>query len=290
MKYKFIAVIATSFAWLILSNSSAYAQTNPSKCVSKITERLEALGQTAEFDFLKAREIMKDFDFGKISEAVSDPAKAEAFKRVFTSLSELIDLAPALSGKGMKGYTKQSGLLIDSSSLTKTNANIEIFQNAFKLNGNVKGADLDAVLSNLDDTFDFNGATRTFTSKGAVKWKLAPHPQGSYFPSGSFGGEPDSLTHILNRHSPNDVTTGSDKSIFNDAKKVLDYLDQAMNAPVASRIPTGNGKFVVDLDPTIVGKTQPTLGPPLVPGVNTTKIEIIVRANDPNIIHTAYPK
>ncbi|MBB5353899.1 hypothetical protein HNR46_004164 [Haloferula luteola] len=55
--------------------------------------RSERLGQQNEFDFLKAREIMNEFDFGTVQAAVSDPAKAAAFKRVFTSLSEFCDLA-----------------------------------------------------------------------------------------------------------------------------------------------------------------------------------------------------
>ncbi len=64
-----------------------------------------------------------------------------------------------------------------------------------------------------------------------------------------------------------------------------------MNAPVASRVPTGNGKFIVDLSPTVVGKSQALPGPPAIPAMDTTKIEIVLRSvGPPDTIHTAYPK
>jgi len=199
MKHKFISLLVACVAWLFASTSQTSAQANPSKCVSKITERLEALGQTAEFDFLKAREIMKDFDYGKISVVVADPGKAAAFKRTFTSLSEFCDLSgTSLSGKGMKGYTKQSGLLINSSDLAKTEGNIAKLKEAFTQGGSFKSADFDGVMSKLGDEtkFDFDGASGTFTSKASGA-KYAKHP------AGYAQGEPDSVTHIMRGHTTN---------------------------------------------------------------------------------------
>ena len=114
MKHKFIALLAACLAWLFVSVSSVFAQANPSKCVSLISKRLEAVG-TADFDFNKARQIIKEFDFGKASEFVNDGGKRLAFQKVFTSMSEFIDLAPNdISGKAMKGYTRFSGGIIRS--------------------------------------------------------------------------------------------------------------------------------------------------------------------------------
>lgn len=278
MKHKFISLLVACVAWLCVSASSAIAQANPSKCVSKITERLEALGQTAEFDFLKAREIMKQFDYGEISVVVADPGKASAFKRTFTSLSEFCDLCgTSLSGKGMKGYTKQSGLLINSSDLAKTEGNIAKLKEAFTQGGNFKSADFDAVMSKLGDEakFDFDGASGTFTSQTSAA-KYAKHP------TGYAQGEPDSVTHIMRGHTANAFTDGlsGQKSIFADATKIFELIDEAMNVPVSGRNTLGGGAFWVDL-----GKAVGTD----INGVATTKIRIVVRSGTADVIHTAFP-
>lgn len=261
------------------------AQQTAAQCVANIQKRLDALGDTPGFDYLEAREIMKDFDFGKIPDAVADPKKAEAFKRVFTSLSEFIDLAPnSISGKGMKGYTKQSGLLIDSSDLTKTEGNIAKLKEAFTQGGNFKGADFDGVMAKLGDStkFDFDGALGTFTSKASG----AKYAKGSYGSQpGGFGRESDSISHIMRGHTPNDLNAGGAKSVFDDAKNVLDYIDQALNAPASSRIPKGNGAFEVDLG-KVIGKARGVGG---AAATDTTKILIVIRNGTTDVIHTAYP-
>lgn len=263
-------------AWLFVSTSFTFAQANPSKCVSKITERLEALGQTAEFDFLKAREIMKDFDYGEISVVVADPGKASAFKRTFTSLSEFCDLCgTSLSGKGMNGYTKQSGLLINSANLTKTESNIAKLKEAFTRGGSFKSADFDGVMSKLGDEtkFDFDGASGTFTSQTSGA-KYAKHEYAQ--------GEPDSVTHIMRGHTTNAFTDGltGQKSIFADATKVFELIDEAMNVPASGRNTLGGGAFWVDL-----GKAVGTD----INGVATTKLRIVIRSGTADVIHTAFP-
>lgn len=271
------------------------AQQNPAQCVANIQKRLDALGNAPGFDFLEARDIMKDFDFGKIPDAVADPGKAAAFKRVFTSLSEFIDLAPnSISGKGMKGYTRQSGLLIDSSDLAKTEGNIAKLREAFTQGGNFKGADFDGVMSKLGDSakFDFDGATGTFTSKASGA-KYAKLQSGSYGTQpGGFGGESDSISHIMRGHTPNDLNAGGAKSVFDDAAKVLDYIDEAIKAPASAKIPKGNGAFEVDLG-ALVGNPNRVIGQARglngAPAANTSKILIVVRSNTTDVIHTAYP-
>lgn len=254
------------------------AQQSSAQCIANIQKRLDALGATPGFDFLEARDIMKDFDFGKIPDAVADPGKAAAFKRVFTSLSEFIDLAPnSISGKGMKGYTRQSGLLIDSSDLAKTEGNIAKLKEAFTQGGNFKGADFDGVMSKLGDPakFDFDGATGTFTSKASGA-KYSKHP------AVYAQGEPDSVTHIIRGHTTNSFTDGlsGKKSIFADATKVLDLIDEAMSLPTSGRNALGGGAFWLDL-----GKAVGTD----INGAATTKLRIVIRSGTADVIHTAFP-
>jgi hypothetical protein len=258
--------------------SPANGQPSVAQCVANIQKRLDVLGNQTDFDFLKAREIMKDFDFGKVPNAVADPQKAAAFKRVFTSLSEFCDAAgKGLSAKGMNGYTKQSGLLINSSDLTKTEGNIAKLKEAFTHGGNFKGADFDGVMAKLGDStkFDFDGATGTFTSKASGA-KYAKHP------TVYAQGEPDSITHIMRGHTTNaftDALTGQ-KSLFADPSKVLDLIDDAMKLPASSRTSLGGGAFWVDL-----GKAVGTD----INGAATTKIRIVIRGGTTDVIHTAFP-
>jgi hypothetical protein len=91
-----------------------------------------------------------------------------------------------------------------------------------------------------DETkFDFDGASGTFTSRASGA-KYAKHP------AGYAQGEPDSVTHIMRGHTTNEFTDGiaGQKSIFADAKKVFELIDEAMNAPAVNRIPQSGGFFV----------------------------------------------
>lgn len=282
----------------LFSSNILVAQPSPAQCLGNIQKRLDALGNQTDFDYLQMRDIMKKFDFGEIPAAVADPKKAEAFKRVITSLSEFCDAAGnSLSAKGMKGYTKQSGLLINSSDLTKTEGNIAKLKEAFTHGGNFKGADFDGVMAKLGDStkFDFDGATGTFTSK-ASGTKYAKHPSGSYGGGngGGLGGEPDSITHIMRGHTRNDLSVAANgnlnKSLFDNPSDVLDLIDEAMKAPASARIPKGNGAFEVDLG-ALVNNPNRKIG--LVrdgaTGTPTSKILIVIRDNTTDVIHTAYP-
>ena len=276
----------------------AYSQPSGTQCIANIQKRLDALGNQTDFDFLKARQIVRDFDFGTISEFAASANKRTAFQRVWTSLSEFCDAAgTSLSAKGMNGYTKQSGLLINSSDLTKTEGNIAKLKEAFTQGTNFKGADFDEVMSRLGDStkFDFDGATGTFTSKASGA-KYAKHPSGSYGGGngGGLGGEPDSVTHIMRGHTRNDLSVATNgnlnKSLFDNPSDVLDLIDEAMKAPASARVPKGNGAFEVDLG-ALANDPNRRIG--LVrdgaTGTPTSKILIVIRDNTTDVIHTAYP-
>ncbi|MBB5353900.1 hypothetical protein HNR46_004165 [Haloferula luteola] len=184
----------------------------------------------------------------------------------------------------MKGYTKQSGQLIDSSDLAKADGNIDKLKGAFIQGGIFKGADFDGVMATLGNStkFDIDGATGTFTSKASGA-KYAKHPQGSFATqTGGAGGEPDSITHIIRGHTSNQLTDSltAQKSIFADATKVLDLIDDAMKLPASSRTSLGGGAFWVDL-----GKAVGTD----INGAATTKIRIVLRGGTTDVIHTAFP-
>lgn len=266
------------FSLLAVLVPPADAQPSGTQCIANIQKRLDALGNQTDFDFLKARQIVRDFDFGTMSDFATNANKRAAFQRVWTSLSEFCDAAgTSLSAKGMNGYTKQSGLLINSSDLTKTEGNIDKLKEAFTHGGSFKGADFDGVMGKLGDStkFDFDAATGTFTSKASGA-KYAKHPNGYA------QGEPDSITHIIRGHTTNAFTDAlsGQKSIFADATKVLDLIDEAMKLPASSRTSLGGGAFWVDL-----GKAVGTD----INGVTTTKIRIVIRPGTTDVIHTAYP-
>lgn len=266
MKHKFISLLVACVAWLFASTSQTSAQANPSKCVSKITERLEALGQTAEFDFLKAREIMKKFDFGTVQAAVSDPAKAAAFKRVFTSLSEFCDLCgTSLSGKGMKGYTRFSGCVIRANGSDF----VDHPRDAFTRNSGFKGKEFDDVMTQLgDDTrFALDAPNRTFTSNRS----------GLVYEPMNFN-EGHRISHIIKGHIENDWSVSQGKSLFERPDEVFDVIDDGwMSAQKFQPDPVGNpNRWEVDLHPRIIGTS------------NETKLRIIVDQQT-KVITTAFP-
>ena len=249
-------------AWLLVSTISVCAQANPSQCVSKITERLEALGQAAEFDFLKAREIMNQFDFGTVQAAVSDPAKAAAFKRVFTSLSEFIDLAPNdISSRAMKGYTRFSGGIIRSTGVDFVADLKKVFGDP-----NFDGPGFNKVMEQLD-------GTGTWPSQG--KWQS---PEGLVFDVAPNNRQGHRLSHVFTHTVPGwNGRLQADHSVFTAARQdILPLLDQAWkNRPAVN--PNDPGAFLIDMGNQVVGTT------------GEKKILIIVKPNTGEII-TAYPQ
>jgi len=137
-----------------------------------------------------------------------------------------------------------------------------------------------------DSKFDFDGVEGTFTSKPDANGKTYQYATKS--PGYKRGKEGDSITHIFHGHTDNDFTATENKSIFLDKTKVLDFIDDAMKKPAASRInhPTIPNAFTIDLDPAIVGKPRGSAA-----GITTSKITIILRQeNGVDIIDTAYPE
>lgn len=237
MKHKFISLFVACVAWLFASTSQTSAQANPSKCVSKITERLEALGQTAEFDFLKAREIMKKFDFGTVQAAVSDPAKAAAFKRVVTSLSEFCELCgTSLSGKGMKGYTRLSGGIIRGNGTDF----VADLKNVFG-GSTFDGPGFNKVMEQLDGTGEWISQTA---------WKS---PSGLVYDAAPVNRQGHRLTHLFTHTIDMERAGGQIHNIFSvERGELLPLIDRAWtNRPPVN--PDDPGGFIIDMGTEVVG-------------------------------------
>jgi hypothetical protein len=201
-----------------------HAQQSPAQCVANIQKRLDALGNAPGFDYLEARDIIKNFPFGKIPDAVADPAKAAAFKRVFTSLSDFIDAAPnSISGKGMSGYTRTTGVLFDSVEDAVSRINVEDLKKAFTKQSGFQGSDFDLLMRKLDDTnrFSYDGNNRTISSDKGYKLGVE-----NYQVNGDKGGEKTALTHILRGHLDNTSVTSNTSKFFN-AADIPDVMDEA---------------------------------------------------------------
>lgn len=271
-KIKLLAFLIAVAASFILP---AAAQQNPSRCVSKITDALERLGQQNEFDFLKAREIMNDFHYGTVQAAVSDPAKATAFKRVFTSLSQFCDLAGAnLSAKGMRGYTKLTSGIINVGK-DNTDILIDVFggKNAFDAAG------FDKVMTHLDG----NGQWLKKNGKYTGRWES---PAGLiYVENLSVGNQGHSLMHLY-KHTVRNFggRPDADHSVFSVPREdLLDLIDEAWQNlnKVHPPKPDGSGPdiqaYVVDMGRVI--------------GTNSETVIRIVRTPDlGNELLTAYPQ
>lgn len=265
MKYKFISLLIACVAWLFVSTSQTFAQANPSKCVSLISKRLETVG-TVDFDFNKARQIIKEFDFGKASEFVNDAGKKTAFQRIFTSMSEFIDLAPNdISGKAMKGYTRFSGCIIRANGSDF----VDHLRDAFTRNSGFKGKEFDDVMTQLgDDTrFALDAPNRTFTSNRS----------GLVYEPMNFN-EGHRISHIIKGHIENDWSVSQGKSLFERPDEVFDVIDDGwLSAQKIQPDPVGNpNRWEVDFHPRIIGTS------------NETKLRIIVDQQT-KVITTAFP-
>ncbi|MBB5353973.1 hypothetical protein HNR46_004244 [Haloferula luteola] len=271
-KIKLIAFLLAVFASLA---APAAAQQNSSRCVSKITDALERLGQQNEFDFLKAREIMNDFHYGTVQAAVSDPAKATAFKRVFTSLSQFCDLGGAnLSAKGMRGYTKLTSGIINVGK-DNTDILIEVFRgkNAFDAAG------FDKVMTHMDG----NGQWLKKNGKYTGRWES---PAGLiYVENLSVANQGHSLMHLY-KHTVRNFggRPDADHSVFSVPREdLLDLIDEAWQNPnkVHPPKPDGSGPdlqaYVVDMGRVV--------------GTNSeTTIRIVLNNIGTDELRTAYPQ
>ena len=88
MKTLLVRILLAALAFLALP-SPIPAQGNATSCIANIQKRLDALGRQADFDFLQARQVIRDFNFGKVSDFTSDVNKRTAFQRVWTSLGRV---------------------------------------------------------------------------------------------------------------------------------------------------------------------------------------------------------
>lgn len=255
MKHRFIALFAICFVWLSIGASQLSAQANPSKCVSKISDRLDNLGPTADFDFQKARLIIKEFDFGKPTEFVNDGGKRLAFQRVFTSLSEFIDLAPnAISGKAMKGYTRFSGGIIRSNGTDFVDKLRHVFGGT-----NFDGPGFNKVMEQLEETGVWLDQGK-WQSKGGLVYEPMTVEQGHR------------ITHLFDHTVPN--PNKSPHSIFSDTReKIFDLIDEGFSK--AKQHPQDTFRFEVEM-----GRVVGTSG--------ETKLRIIVNPQNNRVI-TAYP-
>lgn len=206
---------------------ASFAEAQTAQCISRIQKRLDVVG-TADFDFYQARQIIKEFEFGKTREFVNDPTgnKKEAFQRIFTSMSEFLELAPNdLSGKALAGYTKFSGCMIKSGDIDLTELNLEHLKQCFLTKTNdFKGTNCNAILESLGDEakFDFDAASQTFTSKSSgLKFSPMDYP--------GFGDEQHTINHILRQHLDNAVSRNLGKSKFKDeiVPRYFDLIDKA---------------------------------------------------------------
>ena len=264
MKLSLIHLLRTLLLALFVASScgNLVAQPSPAQCLGNIQKRLEALGLPADFDYLQMRVIMKNFDFGKIPAAVADPKKAEAFKRVITSLSEFCDAAgTSLSAKGMRGYTRLSGGVIRSDGTDFISDLKKVFGNA-----NFDGAGFNGVMAHLD------GKGKWLTQG---KWES---PEGLIFDVAPANRQGHRLSHVFTHTVPAwNGRLPADHSVFSIPRKdLLQKLDEAWKRKPAVD-PDDPGAFLIDMGNEVVG----TAG--------EKKILIIVRQNS-NEILTAYPQ
>ena len=248
-----IQLIRIAFIIALLLGGVAEAQNNK-QCISRIQKRLDVVG-TADFNFHQARQIIREFEFGKARDFVNDGGKRAAFQRVFTSMSEFLALAPNdLSGKALKGYTKFTGCLIRSSDDALSDLNIGHLKEAFT-RGSFKGKSFDDVMRQLADEtkFDFDPGSRTFSSKrSGLKYGDGPKANGSYNQ-----GERHAVSHICRGHLANDFSVPAGKSLFAQAEEIFDLVDDLWASPNKKKF--GNNGWTLDFAPRIIGTNGQTV-------------------------------
>jgi hypothetical protein len=223
---------------LAVAISPAYAQPSGMQCIANIQKRLDSLGNQTDFDFLKARQIVRDFDFGKVSEFAADATggKKMAFQRVWMSLAEFCDVAGnSLSAKGMKGYTKLSGGVI-------------------RADGTNFIADLKKVFGGQNfDSGGFNQVMEHIDNSGKWlaqgKWES---PGGLVFRADSAEGH--RLTHALTHSIDNPAKESH--GVWNLSRKdILTTIDDGWkNRPSVQDVTQGGRRRVVKDYGTQVGK------------------------------------
>jgi hypothetical protein len=263
MKHKFFSVLIACVAWLSISTSQTSAQANPSKCVSLISKRLETVG-TADFDFNKARQIIKEFDFGKASEFVNDAGKKAAFQRIFTSMSEFIDLAPNdISGKAMKGYTRFCGGIIRSTGADFVADLKKVFGEP-----NFDGPGFNKVMEQLDGT----GVWKTQT-----EWES---PAGLTYGTAPDLSQGHRISHVFNHTIPDPAKP--QHSIFSvERKDVLGLVDEGWVLPTRYHPLKPDGTPDERVWIANMGKQVGTAG--------ETHLKIVVSAPGSSDLITAFP-
>lgn len=266
MKTFFIRLLIVSLLALVLS--PACAQPSGTQCIANIQKRLDALGDQADFDFLKARQIVREFDFGTISEFAADARKGEAFQKVWKSLSEFCDVAGnSLSAKGMKGYTRLSGAGIIRSNGTDFVAKLKkVFGDA-----NFDGPGFNIVMEYLDGNGTWLNQKRWRSKAGVLEYDLGSQ-------------EGHRIAHVLShtqagyKNSPHSVFS------LTSREKMFDVLDEGWSKPSTSRLQgldaNGNpdsGAWVVEMGRQV--GTQ----------ASETKIRYIIKSGTAGDIITAYP-
>lgn len=238
---------------------SACGQDGYSKCIAKIAARLEALGDGARrgVDETVLHDIVKGFDFGNVQTFAVDAEKSKALKRLFESLSEVIDITgDQLSAKGMRGYTRFAGGIIRADGTDFVEELIRVFGGR---------SNFDKVgFSSLMEQLDSSG---TWLAQG--KWKS----EGGIIYSTMSKEQGHRLSHVLDHTVPN--LQKSTHTVFSCTRsEILSLIDDGFKK--AKQHPRDFPRFEVDMSPRVIGTG------------GETKMRIVI---DPNTkeITTAYP-
>lgn len=201
----------------VVVGANARAQGDFPKCLAKIQKRLDDLGEKGkrEFNIAVVRQQIEHFDFGNLPDVVGDANKTKAFKRVYESLSEFIDLTgDQLSTNGLKGYTKFTGGII-------------------RVDGMDFVADVQKVFGGTAafDKQGFNAVMEHLNVKGTwrsqAEWESPGLLVYGKAPSGSQGHR---ITHIFNHTIPNPGKPTH--SLFSAPRaNILDLIDEGWKNP-----------------------------------------------------------
>lgn len=226
----------------------------PSHCVSKIDDvsRLDPNSRTNDplskstfINEICGKEwIQKYPHYGHLKKNVNHPQ----MERLFTSLAEFIDLAsPHMTEKGMEGYMKLVRITIrERGNIANSNAFLDCLKNGFTHGNTFKGADFNFVMSQIADgeIFDFHPTKGVLMfKKRGVKFLLEEYQQG----------EGDFISHVMRGHTQNDYTIdlevnqGIKKSLFDDPKNVIPYIEEALDSAKVRSYPDPTKPHIFDV-------------------------------------------
>jgi hypothetical protein len=253
----------------------------PSKCIATIQARLEQIGQSDRFNLQVLRDKLRAYDIGQWPAVAADPVKADAFKRVYTSLAEFVDLSgTALSQEGMRGYARYAGCILkpDGNSVTDDIANLK---SAFTKNNAFEGGKFDDIMRQLADEslFEVDGATRTFRLKQsptASGFEFGLHPSGQWS-----DGERHAITHVMRGHIDNDSV--GNNTLFRNHAELFDILVDGYNLKGTGVASGPYWKYEIDMSHRV----------PAIGANGETKLRVVVFKDStgsatPRIV-TAYP-